>query len=342
MNILIEGFGSIGQRHFRNIVSIYPNANMYILRRKNNQIFLNNDNQLIKKHNHKFQVINKKKELKNTNIDASFICNPTSMHNKTILEHLKFSDNIFVEKPLSTSLSELKKIQKILKYNKNKKIMIGFHLRFNKCLKYIKKLLNKKEIGNICSCEITIAERITNFHPYESYIGSYAAKKKLDGGVTLTQSHAMDFALYLFGKPIKVYSVGGHLSNLEIDVEDTSHSVVTFLNESKKKFPVTILLDYIQNPPDRRCIIVGDKGQIKWDYFSNSVEHIKYTGKKNLVKFPIKHRNDYFVDEIKYFFSKIKSKKKIEPNFLDAKENLFFCLDLLKSQKREREIKVKW
>jgi len=40
MNILIEGFGSIGQRHFRNIMSIYPNANMYILRKKNNQIFL--------------------------------------------------------------------------------------------------------------------------------------------------------------------------------------------------------------------------------------------------------------------------------------------------------------
>jgi 2-C-methyl-D-erythritol 4-phosphate cytidylyltransferase len=54
-------------------------------------------------------------------------------------------------------------------------------------------------------------------------------------------------------------------SHLEVDVEDTA----TILMECEcdgRTLPVTLTLDYLQKPPDRNCIIVGDRGRIIWDF----------------------------------------------------------------------------
>ena len=50
----------------------------------------------------------------------------------------------------------------------------------------------------------------------------YAARADLGGGVVLSQIHEFDYLYSLFGLPRRVYAIGGHWSELEIDVEDTA------------------------------------------------------------------------------------------------------------------------
>ena len=46
----------------------------------------------------------------------------------------------------------------------------------------------------------------------EDAIAVLYAQKKLGGGVINSQIHELDYCIYLFGKPKKVYAFGGKLS----------------------------------------------------------------------------------------------------------------------------------
>ena len=85
-NILIIGFGSIGQRHYRNLKKIFKNKiNFFLLRKlykvpllsKNNKVKKNQKNSTNTKNIIKSLSEIKKKKLK---IDAAFICTPSSFH----------------------------------------------------------------------------------------------------------------------------------------------------------------------------------------------------------------------------------------------------------------------
>src|SRR5437764_198404 len=80
--------------------------------------------------------------------------------------------------------------------------------------------------------------------------------------------------------PRRVYAVGGHLSNLEVDVEDS----VSLLLDCQS-LPVQIHLDYLQRPPQRRCEIVGDAGRARYDYYANEVSFESLAGDSELHRF---------------------------------------------------------
>ena len=49
-----------------------------------------------------------------------------------------------------------------------------------------------------------------------------SANKNLGGGVLLELSHELDYMRWIFGEPTWVTAWLGHLSSLEVDVEDTA------------------------------------------------------------------------------------------------------------------------
>src|SRR5204863_4717605 len=88
-------------------------------------------------------------------------------------------------------------------------------------LKALKILADEGDISGLSGVDIDYAEYLPDWHPYEDYRTSYAARADLGGGVVLTQIHDYDLAWWLFGASRTVTATGGHLSTLEIDVEDT-------------------------------------------------------------------------------------------------------------------------
>ena len=254
MNILILGLGSIGQRHLRNLRLIEPKSNFYAINsnRKKNTPLLNNFNQVLKgdiKKKYSLSYFNSIAEIyrNNIKIDCAFVCTPSSKHISQVIELLKYNIHCFVEKPLGSSSKKLSELENLLKKKDKLITMMGYQLRFNPLLIYLNKIIKKKSpIGKLISANIHHGENIKDFHPYEDYRVSYAANKKLGGGVILTQIHEIDYFLYLFSeyKIINTTYISSKISDLDIDVFFSNF----LLKKNKNKISCSINLNYFERP----------------------------------------------------------------------------------------------
>lgn len=289
MKILIVGYGSIGRRHTENLIKLGFFDLIVCTKNKN-----------IKKiKNPKIKIFESIDLALNEKPDVTFICNETSLHVKTAIKVANSGSHIFIEKPISHSLSNLKKLTEIIT-RKKLVSMIGCNMRFHDGIKMIKKLIDKNEIGRIFSVKVENGSFLPDWHPWEDYRISYASNKNLGGGVVLTQIHEIDYLYWFFGKVNEVFSYSEKLSNLELDVEDYSGILIKF----NKKIIGEIHLDYFQKPSVRTCKIIGTKGEIIWDWNNNHLQIYKNHTKKFVTKiFEEKYdRNKMFLEELKYFF----------------------------------------
>ena len=321
MNILIIGLGSIGQRHLRNLKLIEPKSNFYAIKsnRKKSAPLLNNFNQVLKgdiKKKYSLTYYDSIYEIYNHNIkiDCAFVCTPSSKHISQVIELLKYDIHCFVEKPLGSSLEQLSELERLL--NKKKKLitMMGYQLRFNPIIEYLNKVIKKKSpIGKLLSANIHHGENIKDFHPYEDYRISYAANKILGGGVILTQIHEIDYFLYLFSsyKIKNTTYISSKISDLDIDVEDVFSSIF-LLKKNKDKMFCSINLNYFERPKKRKFYLIGKSGTLVACFNTQKI-HIIKNGKEKILEFNFK-KNDIFIKEIKFFISKVKSKKLIPKN----------------------------
>jgi predicted dehydrogenase len=335
MNILIIGLGSIGQRHLRNLKKIQPKAQFYALRKKYTTPLLNSANKVTKgdiKKKYSLKYINNLEEINKNKIklDCAFVCTPTSHHVSQIIWLLKNDINCFVEKPLGSSLKQLKELEFLLN-KKNKLItMMGFQLRFNPIVQYLKNILKKKSpIGKVFTAHIHHGEHIKDFHPYEDYRISYAAIKKLGGGVILTQIHEIDYLLHLFKDyDFKNISfVSSKVSNLDLNVEDV-FSANFLLKNNNNKILCSMNLNFLERPKKRKIYLIGEKGSI--NVCLNTQKVIIFKNNKTIVKKFIFKKNSIFIKELRFFLSKIKSNNNIcnSLNLYNGIKTLRFAIKL--------------
>ena len=199
--------------------------------------------------------------------DIGFITNETVYHIPTSIKLAKVGLDLFIEKPLSDSMKNIPTLNKIVK-QKKLVIQMGYNLRFHKCINKICQLVKEKKIGRIISVQAENGSYLPDWHPYEDYRKGYAGKKKLGGGIILTQIHDVDYLYWIFGNPKSVFSITGKFSNLDISVEDYSASIIQF----KNKITAELHLDFFQGPEYRRCKIKGTNGIIFWNSVNNEVK----------------------------------------------------------------------
>ncbi len=316
MNILILGLGSIGQRHLRNLRSIDKKIKFFSLRRKYSTPFLNAKNQIRKGNLDKFYKI---KNFKNfnaiKNVDVGFICTPSKFHVTEAINLLEKNIHLFIEKPLGASLQNINKLRQILKKKTKLKTMMGYQLKFNPVILKLKKLISKNTIGKLYNVHIHHGEHIDDFHPYEKYNKSYAAKKKLGGGVVLTQIHEIDYLMFLFEKyKIKIInSYSSRISNLKIDVEDNLMASLKLENIKKQKILCSLHLNYFERPKKREIILIGENGKIICNLHKNEIDIFK-KNKFEKIKFNV-NKNEIFKKQIKYFLKCLRNNKKISKDY---------------------------
>ena len=338
MNALFLGLGSIGQRHLRNLYSIDKNIKFFAIRKKFFTPLLTNKNQAIKgniKKKYKIIYFDSLEALKkeNINIDIAFICTPSNYHVDEAIWLVKNNINIFVEKPLGNSLKNVSKLKKLL-ISKNKiKHMMGYQLKFNPIILKLKNLLKKKIIGDIWYANIHHGENINDFHPYEGYEHTYAARKDQGGGVILCQIHEIDYLMYLFKDyKIKIQnSYSNKITDLKINVEDSFTSTLLLI-KNKKKTICDVHLNFYERPKKRSIEFLGKLGKITCDLHSGDVIVFKNNiTKKYKFKFD---RNKIFIKQMRYILNAIKKNKKIEKSYdvINGINSLKLALQLKKNR----------
>lgn len=303
MKILVMGLGSVGKRHIENMENIgIPCEHISILRtRKGTPSF--GDEFLTAHARH--TIYTNEKDAFAQKPDVVFVTNPTAFHVPSALASLNAGAHVFIEKPLS---HDMKGVDELVKKTEEKKkiVYVAFNYRFHPLLKKTKEILENKELGAVVSVYAENAERIKDWHPWEDYQTTYGARQDLGGGALATQSHEFDFLYWLFGKPSWVCAAGGHITDLEMNVEDS----VTVLMQFKSGIIGTVHLDYIQRPPKRFFEVVGTKGRLRCDFISKELEVIPLEGERRVIHTPEQFdRNDMYKEELAHFFDCVLNNK---------------------------------
>jgi len=252
MKTLIAGLGSIGRRHFRNLITL-GETDLVLLRTHKATL---PDDELA---GHPVET-DIHEALQQHKPDAVVVANPTSLHLDIAIPAAEAGCHILLEKPVSHSLDGLDTLQKAARKS-GSKILVGFQFRYHPTLNKARELIQSGTLGKVLTVHAHWGEYLPNWHPWEDYRQSYAARADLGGGVIGTLTHPLDYLRYLLGEIDALWSFNGHISPLELDVEDVAEIGLKFASGAIGGVHV----NYVQRPPVHRLEIVGTKGTLRWD-----------------------------------------------------------------------------
>jgi predicted dehydrogenase len=345
MRILFCGLGGIGQRHLRCLRAILGDSlEVHAFRIRREKIKLRDDLTVDSKGDLEsdYQLIlhSSLDDALACRPDAVFICNPSSLHVEYALHAARAGCNIFIEKPLAASLEGVGELRRLVDQNKIV-CYVGYNLRFHPAVARLKLVIESGVLGNITSALSVIGEYLPAWHPYEDYRRMYASRADLGGGVILSQIHEFDLAYWFFGMPETIYSLGGKLSDLEIDVEDVASSLL-WIDGPVGRFPVTINQDFVRRPPERTFTVVGDRGLARVDLRQNELVRFDSAGvMEERLEFPAFQRNQMFTDQAKHFLECISSGVSPLVGLADAESSLSMALGARESLRCRREVRLK-
>jgi predicted dehydrogenase len=198
--------------------------------------------------------------LKKHKPDAVIVANPTALHMDIAIPAAHAGCHILLEKPIANSLHRLNELQKAA-HRSGSRILVGFQFRYHPTLRKSRELIQQGALGKVLTVHAHWGEYLPQWHPWEDYRQSYAARLDLGGGVIVTLTHPLDYLRFIVGEVDSLWSFNGHLSPLELDVEDIAEIGLTFGNGAVGG----VHLNYVQRPPVHRMEIVGTRGTLRWD-----------------------------------------------------------------------------
>ena len=258
MKFLIAGLGSIGRRHFRNLLALGEKEIVLLRTRKATLP----DDELAG-----YPVETDLHEaLKKHKPDAVIVANPTALHLDVAIPAAEAGCAILLEKPVSDSLERLDTLQQAAQKS-GSQILVGFQFRYHPTLNQARELIQKGALGKVLTVHAHWGEYLPQWHPWEDYRQSYAARADLGGGVIRTLTHPLDYLRHLIGEVAALWSFNGHISPLELEVEDVAEIGLRFQNGALGG----VHLNYVQRPPRHTLEIVGTNGTLRWDNADGSL-----------------------------------------------------------------------
>lgn len=340
MKFLIAGLGSIGRRHFRNLIAL-GETDIVLLRTRKGTL---PDDELAG-----YPVETDIYEaLTDHKPDAVIVANPTSMHMEVAIPAAEAGCAILLEKPVSHSLEGLDVLQRAATKN-GSRILVGFQFRYHPTLNKARELIWSNALGRILTVHAHWGEYLPQWHPWEDYRQSYAARADLGGGVIITLTHPLDYLRYLMGDVDSLFSFNAHISALELDVEDMAEIGLKFANGATGGVHV----NYFQRPPVHRLEIVGTKGTLRWDNADGILHH--YAMPASFGSFsdnppaPVLEsfsppegfeRNQLFVAQTRHFIETIRGEKEPICTLEDGIMALRLALAAYESQQSGRVIEL--
>ncbi|MDR1982626.1 MAG: Gfo/Idh/MocA family oxidoreductase [Holosporaceae bacterium] len=271
--ILFVGLGSIGQRHLKNIVEILRTRGIDFqidtLRMQN-----------VGCENITNVYVNKNKLP--DDYDVVFVTNPTSFHYETVVFLHNKAKYFFIEKPIFDKIYDISFLKNMC--------YVACPLRFHPIVKNLK---NFAQSNKIISFRAICSSYLPEWRPNIDYRSNYSAQKSMGGGVELDLIHEIDYLMWIFGKPIKVLSLLGKKSNLEINSNDVALYIMEFPD-----LMGSLHLDYFgrySGKTKREIEIFTNNDAIIFDIVGNRI-HFLSEDKMNYLP-----AEDVYMNEMNYF-----------------------------------------
>lgn len=331
LKILVIGCGSIGERHIKNIKSLAAAE----------VIACEQDDRRLEYIKEKYKIKAFKdyeKALADEAIDAVLVCTTTSNHIAPALAAIKRGCHVLIEKPISHTLEGVDDLIKEAG-DRNLTLMTGFNYRFHPDLRRIKTLLDTGALGRLISARTHFGSNFKYripFHNGKDYRQDYAAQK-VGGGVILdAATHLIDCMMWFFDDVDEVFCYSGKMGSLDLKAEDFAEILLKF----KKGIIAGIHTDFIQQPFQRKCEIIGEAGTVSWDAVDRKVKLITASSNEwQEIKVKDKTK-DMYIEEIKHFIRCIKGEETPAAEMTIGKRVLEIALAAKKSAAIGKAIKV--
>jgi len=253
MKVLVIGYGSIGAQHTRVLASMENVKEVFVLSSQSNL---------------PYPTINTLDEIISIEPEYIVIASVTSKHYEQLLFIEKNCHNklIFVEKPL---FAQKEKIEIT-----NNSVFIGYILRFNPVIQFIKKKCTGRKLWSI---NVFCGSYLPEWRKERDYRQTSSASKELGGGVLLDLSHELDYIQWITGNIEPEHVVNRKVSDLEIDTDDQ----LIFTAKAQSGTYIQLSLNYFSRIPTRQIIIDGEGISIVADIINNEV-HINEDGNQDV------------------------------------------------------------
>ncbi|WP_206912647.1 virulence factor [Enterococcus sp. DIV0840] len=162
MKIGIIGLGNIAQKAYLPVYSQLRDQATFILSTRNEQT----RKEISEKYGFN-EMVASTEELIEAGISACFVHAATKVHGQLVKQLLEAGTHVFVDKPLSENLAEVKEIQ-ILAAEKNLLLMVGFNRRFAPFVEELKAVENKNML--LIQKNRIASESTANFVIYDLFL----------------------------------------------------------------------------------------------------------------------------------------------------------------------------
>lgn len=252
-HLLICGLGSIGRRHLRHFRALgVERIDAY----RTGKATLPEEGQPAPDY-----VFSSLEEALAQHPEAVLVTNPTALHLDTALAAVRAGAHVLVEKPLSHTTNGLDTLEREVEA-KGRCVFVAYNLRFHPALQAIRSFIRSGELlGTPLLARAHFGAFLPDWHPWEDYRLSYAARRDLGGGALLTSSHELDYLLWMLGPAERVVGLIAGRQPLGTNVDEASAVLIRHANGALS----AITLSLAQKPPSRSLEIACERGVISLD-----------------------------------------------------------------------------
>ena len=280
---VIVGLGSIGNRHLNNLLSLGVKE-MSVVRRKESR-------------NSHFQppanvdVVHSMQEAIQRKPDFVVVCNPTDQHAVTALEALNADCHVLIEKPLGRSIDT--DVQALINAaeNSDKVCAMAYCMRYHPAYRKAKEQIQSGAIGRCLYAKAWFEGYLPDWHPWEDYKESYAAKPEQGGGVLRTLDHELDFLNWVLGPATQATGIVTNTGGIGIEADDLAMYTLHHPNNVTSQ----VTTAFCRKPASRGFEFVGTDGVLS---FSMESAEAKFQATSDKHSTTFLNLNEYDINEM--------------------------------------------
>ena len=314
MKVVICGLGSMGKRRLRLLKEFDSNIEIFGVDSNKERAGQVSEEFNIIVYDSLTSVYEKQKP------DCLFVCTSPLAHHSIIKQGLELGMNIFTEiNVVADGYEELIKLAK----EKNLKLFLSSTMNYQADVNYIINAV--KDSKQKVSYSYHVGQYLPDWHPWENYKSFFVNNKRTNGCREILAIQ-MPWIVKCFGEIEEVKSIGGSISELNLNYPDT----LIILIKHKNGNMGTFFVDVVARKAVTDLTIEGNDLFISWKGSNDSLFVLDLESKElNQVELykSTTHINGYsnliieepYLEEIKEFFNYVENNKQPIYTFEDDK-----------------------
>lgn len=293
MKALVVGTGSIGRRHIFNLLHLGVEVAAYSYRGRSAGVHGLDG---------RVTLLENWSDGLSEDFDAVIVANSTEQHVETALQAARSGKAMYIEKPLSVSLSGTDELAYQIDIH-HLVVETGFMLRAHPNLVWMKKFIDEGALGELMHFRASVGQWLPDWRPGTDHRLGYCAFREKGGGVIFDLIHELDLVNWLGGRVIDVSAMTRMASMLEIKTEAVAQIGLCLDSGALAQ----VHLDYVRPGYGRTLEVVGIKGVLSWDFARGEVSLGLPDGSSSVVHRTPTHFdwNTIFLAHMKHFLRRI-------------------------------------